>query len=111
MNCKGFIWIETLVSLNIILIVMTTIVPIYTTVQKEKSVIEERSLTSLQLFNELQIVLNDPHISEQSFTKQIAKRVVNFNFTTDKDYVKGCATWKNAKGKNEERCLYGIINQ
>lgn len=111
MNSNGFIWIETLVSLNIVLIVMTIIVPIYTTVQKEKLIIKERSLTSLQLFNELQFVLNDSSETERSFTKHIEQREVNFQFSIEDDYVKGCATWKNAKGKNEERCLYGIANE
>lgn len=111
MNNQGFIWVETLVSLNVILLVMTTIIPIYTTIQKEKQVIKEGSLIEMQLFNELHIVLNDSPIPEESFTKQVENREVTYQFFTKEEYIKGCATWKNAKGKSEERCLYGIRNK
>lgn len=111
MNSNGFIWVETLVSLNIVLIVMTIILPIYTTIQKEKLIIKERSLTTLQLFNELQFALHDAAEMERSFTKQIDKRQVSFHFSIEDEYVKGCATWKNAKEKNEKLCLYGIAYQ
>lgn len=85
--------------------------PIYTTIQKEKQTLAERSLISLELYNELHIALNDAHASNQSFSKQIANQSVFFQFLNEKEYVKGCASWKNAKHKNEERCLFGIPNE
>lgn len=108
-NRNGFIWIETLVSLHVILVIMTTVIPIYTTVQKDKQILHDRSVYSLELFNELQIILHgEDKLVEKVFKKRLAGREVTFEFSTEGDYRKGCATWKNAKGKMEKRCLYGI---
>lgn len=106
---NGFIWIETLISLHIVLVLMTTAVPIYTSIQKEKEVLKDRSIYSLYLFNELQEVLHDESGAfNQRYEQVIDKRNIVFNFKMEGEYVKGCATWENAKKKSETRCLYGL---
>lgn len=90
---------------------MTTMLPIYTSIQKEKLTLEERSRISTELLNELHLVLHDKNEWERSFTKQIANRSANFTFSREDEYVKGCVNWTNAKDKHEERCLFGIPSQ
>lgn len=108
-NKKGFIWIETLVSLHVVLLITATIIPIYTTIEKERKVFDDRSIISLHLFNELQTILQDSSIRESTmFTKNIKQQDVSFVFVREGKYSKGCASWLNAKKMKEKRCLYGI---
>jgi len=87
----------------------TVAIPIYTTIQQEKEVLHERSVFSLHLFNELQLKLGEEEITnDQTFKKNINKQEATFSFTTEGAYVKGCVNWKNAKEREEKRCLYGI---
>lgn len=109
---NGFIWIETLVSLNIVLVVMTLIVPIYTSIEKEKQVLHEQSLISLGLFNEFQTVLHERQIDKSTmYQEKINDRQVTYQFTSEGVFLKGCVNWENAKQKQEKRCLYGIPNE
>jgi|SRR5699024_10888371 len=108
-NNKGFIWIETLVSLHVVILITATIIPIYSTIEKERAVFDERSVISLHLFNELQTILqNKSSHKSTSFTKNIKQKEISFVFVREGEYSKGCAEWLNAKKIKEKRCLYGI---
>ncbi|HLR72083.1 MAG TPA: hypothetical protein VK085_11730 [Pseudogracilibacillus sp.] len=108
-NNKGFIWIETLVSLHVVILITAAIIPIYTSIEKERTVFDERSVISLHLYNELQIILQDKSFRKSTmFTKSIKQQEVSFVFVREGEYSKGCAEWLNAKKIKEKRCLYGI---
>lgn len=108
-NEEGFIWVETLVSLHVVIVIMTIAIPIYTTIQKENQLLHERSVITLALFNELQVVLNEDNITVPlTFDKKIDRIPMTFTFKEEEEFIKGCVTWKNAKNKGEKRCLYGI---
>lgn len=106
---KGFVWIESLVSLNIFILLFTTLIPIYTTVQKEKTLMKERSIYSLALYNELQDIIYEEGLrNRKTWQEKVKGRSIAFDFTREGAYIKGCVEWKNAKHKKERFCLYGM---
>lgn len=107
-NNKGFIWIETLISLSIVILLATTIIPIYMTVQQEKRVLHDRTVISFYLYNELNRVLFEENNDEWTETVNIANRTVELTFEEEMEYVKGCVSWQNVKSRTENLCLYGI---
>lgn len=107
-NNKGFIWIETLISLSIVILLATTIIPIYMTVQQEKRVLHDRTVISFYLYNELNRVLFEENNDEWTETVNIANRTVELTFEEEMEYVKGCVSWENVKRRMENLCLYGI---
>lgn len=107
-NNKGFIWIETLISLSIVILLATTIIPIYMTVQQEKRVLHDRTVISFYLYNELNRVLFEENNDEWTETVNIANRTVELTFEEEMEYVKGCVSWQNVKRRMENLCLYGI---
>lgn len=89
---------------------MTTVVPVYTTIQKEKTILHERSIVSMELYNELQQVLYEGIDGKgHKYIKHIEDRPITFMFIEEGEYIKGCATWSNEKHKQENRCLYGLL--
>src|SRR5690625_2586591 len=106
---NGFIWIETLVSLSIVMLLATTIIPIYTTLQQEKRILHDRSLISLYLYDELQREILEEHHDEIRMEQvNISDRIVTIQFTLENEYIKGCVSWENVKERTENLCLYGI---
>ncbi|NLI68250.1 MAG: type II secretion system protein [Bacilli bacterium] len=108
-NRNGFIWLETLVSANIVALVLTTLIPIYITVKEEKRILHDRTMISLFLYDELQRELylaNGIHERKERYS--VSNRNVTLTFQEKDGFLKGCVSWKNVKGRSEEICLYGL---
>lgn len=108
-ECNGFIWLETLVAFSLVMLVATIIIPIYSTVLQEKTIIYERTIISLYLFEELQRFIYDESLNKnRSYQVNVANRRVTVTFKTENEFIKGCVSWRNVKERTEKRCLYGI---
>lgn len=112
MKNNGFIWIESLVSLSVIMLLATIIFPVYSSVKKEKRILHDRTVISLFLYDELQRELYYMKLQEnRTETITISDCQVTLTFKNEDEYVKGCVTWINVKGRTENFCLYGISQE
>lgn len=107
---NGFIWVETLVSLNIVILIASTIIPLHTSIKQEKKALHDRAIVSMQLYDELQTLLfeNNSYTHSNS-SKIISGKNVNISFTNEFEFLKGCASWENVKKREEQLCLYGLV--
>ena len=103
---KGFTLIEVLVAKSIIITLLLTFIPIYSTITYEQHILKTRLLATSTLHDELMLYGTDEE-SEKTFTKNINNESVTIVFINQSKYTKGCATWTNIKEREEEICLYG----
>jgi len=103
---KGFTLIEVLVAKSIIITLLLTFIPIYSTITYEQHILETRLLATSTLHDELMLYEKDER-KEKSFTTNVNNESVTIRFTNQSKYIKGCATWTNIKKRKEEICLYG----
>lgn len=109
LNSKGFTLIEVLIASSLLLLMVSTFVPIFSLLNNERSVLSDRRTISSQLHDELQHYLWDESAATPArFIDTIQHKEVTFRFNTENDFVKGCANWKNVKQSDEVICLYGI---
>lgn len=107
---KGFTLIEVLVAKSIIITLLLTFIPIYSTITYEQHVLKTRLLATSTLHDELLLYTNDA-VKEQTYTKKVNNQSVTIHFTNQTKFVKSCATWTNIKKRKEEICLYGYIEK
>lgn len=106
---NGFTLVEVIAATSILISTITIVAPITSTVLEGKTVLNERRTITNALHDELQIYLQkkvpkDSH----SYSKTVGKIMAAFQFTNEKEFIKGCVSWNNAKGNKEEFCLYGL---
>lgn len=107
-NNRGFTLTEVLVAFSIIMLLVTTFLPIGSIIRKESIVLSERRKISSVLHDELQYFLWEEKIeSSVSYFKKITNREVEFRFIPEGELIKGCAKWESIKEKEELFCLYG----
>lgn len=107
-NSKGFSLIETLVALSILLTVISTFIPIKTTIMMERDILNQEQKVLNTLHEELQVSLwNSGTNTESTYTVNVGNTPVTIRFTVENSLLKGCAEWKNAKNKQQRSCLYG----
>lgn len=105
---NGFTLIEVLIASSILMMMITTFVPIFSLLKNEQTVLSDRRTIAFRLHDELQYYLWDKTATmPASFMETIQFRSVAFEFTKNDDLVKGCAKWKNVKKIGEVTCLYG----
>lgn len=86
---------------------MTTIIPIGSLIERERTVLSEKRTFSAKLHDELQLYLWNERSLPSSYSKTFDSIDVTFNFTNEGKYMKGCVEWENARKKPETICLYG----
>ena len=106
LNSKGFTLVEVILASSMIMVIIMTIVPMGSLLEREKAVLSERRILSLKLHDELQPFLWNDQPLPARYSSKFNFIDVHFHFTFDGDYVKGCVSWKNARGKSETICLY-----
>lgn len=106
-NNKGFSLIEVLVANSILLVLLVTFIPIYTTITYEQAVLKNRLMITSALHDELQPIIWQVADME-NYSKRINKQSVAFSFMLEDQYIKGCANWLNKQDREEEVCLYGL---
>lgn len=108
MNHKGFTLIETLVSLSIVMVILTTFLPINTLLlQHQKDLSNKRIISSL-LHDELQkVIYTKRKIPSKPKRKELEGIEVTIEFMAENKLIKGCARWDNIKNEREKVCLFG----
>lgn len=108
MNNKGFSFIETLVASALLLMIVTTLVPITNLIINEREELHQKRVFQNELHNQLQHYLwEDPRNIPARYNKDVDSTTLSFAFTKEKTLVKGCVEWKNVKKKIKQVCLYG----
>lgn len=107
-NNKGMTLIEVLIASSIIIMLISTIIPISTLLLKERNVLNERQIFIAYLHDELQTVLfEEEGVLPQKSQKEVKQRMVTLSFVRDDQLIKGCIQWENVKKIKEKHCLYG----
>ncbi|HLR08247.1 MAG TPA: prepilin-type N-terminal cleavage/methylation domain-containing protein [Bacillota bacterium] len=104
---KGFSLIEVMTSFSIVLMLILTLLPIVSLLNKERDVLNKRSLISIRLHDTLQDYIRLEHVTPDTRQTTVDGTDVHYTFTDEGEYVKGCAEWNNIKNETEEVCLYG----
>jgi len=107
---KGFTLIEVLIASSIIIMMVTTFVPITSLLLHEREVLSDRRIITSRLHDELQPVLWKEHKAAPPsiYTKSIRSTRAKFHFSYEQEFIKGCVEWQNVKKKKEKLCLYGL---
>lgn len=87
---------------------ITTILPITSLLEKERIVLSERRMLSSKLHDELQPLLWNDLQLPLNYSEVIHSIDVTLNFAHEGQYIKGCVNWENARQKSETICLYGL---
>lgn len=105
----GFSLTEVLIASGILMMVITTLVPITTLLNTEKAVLSDRRTIANQLHDQLQPFLWDDSANPPTvLTETIQLKLITYEFTMEHEFIKGCARWENAKKVKETICLYGL---
>lgn len=108
LNNKGFSLIETIASFSILMMIMLTLIPIVYQLKAEEAALSIRRDIPSVLHDELQ-----KYLWENNFSLPIEKNktldgtLITFRYKMEGELLEGCASWNNAKQKNETFCLYG----
>ncbi len=79
-----------------------------TLIQKERHHLQLRLAIGNQLHDDLQDYLWTTGMELPSlYTHSIYNQDITFEFNETHLFLKGCATWTNAREQQEEMCLYG----
>lgn len=111
-SINGFALIETIIIFNLLLIISLFIVPLYVSLKQEKAILHDRAIIVMKLHDELQKYIYERELlKDTNYNLNVHHRAVNFYFTSENEYIKGCATWKNMKQREEQYCLYGMVEK
>ena len=104
---KGFTLIEVLVALSILISTVSVIIPITSLLYKEKQILSDRRAIAFHLHDEMQPFLWEG-LPPSVYNDRLQNKEVTFQFTTENEFIKGCASWENVKNTEETFCLYGM---
>lgn len=102
----GFTLIEVLVAKSVLITILATFIPIFTVISYEQNVLKTRLLVTSMLHDEIQLFNRNENVPSH-YTKLINEQSIQFTFSNQNNYVKGCAQWINVQKRKEESCLYG----
>ncbi|WP_327605832.1 prepilin-type N-terminal cleavage/methylation domain-containing protein [Virgibacillus tibetensis] len=107
---SGFTLIEVLIASSLLMMIVTTIVPLLSLLSYERTILGERRAVSYQLHDELQdYIWGENETIPFSSIETIDEKEVLFEFKMENEFVKGCAKWENVKKFNEKICLYALL--
>lgn len=99
-----------LVAMSIVFMLVATVIPIDTLLKQERKKLHDRRIIAMELHDILQHIIwteaKEP-FSDNIQTVKINHITVHIQFKIENEWVRGCATWENAREKQEELCLYG----
>src|SRR5690625_3750715 len=101
--------VEVLITFSIVLMTVSIILPVTIFIKGERQIQADRLAVANKLQDHLQHYIYESKQSlPYSFTQLINDKQVKFDLRLEQTLVKGCATWENAKYKQENFCLYAI---
>lgn len=107
-SINGFTLIEVLVAMSIIFVLVATIIPIDIVLKQGRKTLQDKREITLHLHDTLLHYISTSELINVSTTETINGTFVTIHFTEENEYIKGCATWENARDKHEQICLYGL---
>lgn len=103
---NGFVLTEVIVAFSLIIILSTTIIPIFYQIGTEqKNLYNKREIQS-HLHDQLIINANIDSTANIYKTINVKQTKVRITLSFEEPLWKGCANWIDAKQKNEEICLF-----
>jgi len=109
---NGFTLIEILIATGIFMILVMVFVPIITQIKKEETVLSDRRSIAYELHDELQpFIWNNKSLPNTFSKRNYNGRIVQYTFTEENKFIKGCAQWENARKTNETFCLEGLAKK
>lgn len=108
LNNKGFSLIESLVAVTLLMMMISTLIPITNLLIYEREILHQKRLFGNELHAELQPYLWDGQDSiPTEYFKTVNETKLKFIFLAENQLLKGCVEWKNVKNKTNQICLYG----
>lgn len=87
---------------------ITTLLPITLLLYQERLVLSDQRMIHSQLHDELQPFLWTDQIAlPVTYYREVDSIQLHFSFEQNKEFIKGCVQWENARKTNEKYCLYG----
>src|SRR5690625_5779561 len=83
LNSKGFTLVEVILASSMIMVIIMTIVPMGSLLEREKAVLSERRILSLKLHDELQPFLWNDQPLPARYSSKFNFIDVHFHFTFD----------------------------
>ncbi|AXI09455.1 hypothetical protein CUC15_11205 [Oceanobacillus zhaokaii] len=109
MKANGFTLFEVIIASAILFSVITTVVPIVSTLEKEQQILSDRRMMTHTLHDEMQpFIWGSPLRLPIEHIKEVNQKQAVFRFTTENEYIEGCVSWKNVRERRENICLFGI---
>ncbi|WP_197431775.1 type II secretion system protein [Lentibacillus sp. JNUCC-1] len=109
---NGFTFTETLVAFSIVLMLVTTALPVVSLLKRERSNLDIRLAVGNLLHDELQQHIFIPQEADFTpYNRNMQNKSITFSFKPTNQYIEGCATWINERQKEEKVCLYGYVPQ
>lgn len=87
-----------------------TILPIYELIHKEEVNLEDKLLVQSRLHDILREE-NQIKTLPVVLIETVNHKKVNIEITQEKEWQKGCASWKNEKERTDKVCLYAILDK
>lgn len=106
-NSKGFTITEALVSLAVLIIISTALLPLTSFISLEREALSLKRAVTYHLHDELQSALWYG-VPSDTYYESMGQVEIGFTFTVmEDDIIQGCANWTNINKRQEEVCLYG----
>ncbi|MFC4320745.1 hypothetical protein [Litchfieldia salsa] len=100
---KGYILVDMLVSLNILLLICLFLIPNYLLVKNERTNLMMINEANTLLHEELKLVVLE---GKERQIKTVTRNRVNYRMNWEDDQNKLCITWVNRLNRNSTRCSY-----
>lgn len=111
MKSNGFILIDSLFSFSLVLLLVFSLTPILSIIQKERHNLSEKMKVASLLHDELQdfILQENPELPK-SYTVFLKEKEIHIHLQNYKSpFIKGCASWLNLAKREDEICFYASI--
>lgn len=111
MKDKGFILIDSFFSFSIVILLVISLTPIISLIQKERYTLSEKMKVASLLHDELQEVIFDKDSSlPLKGTILLEGKNIYIQFLKDEHpFIKGCAKWTNKANREDEICFYANL--
>ncbi len=105
---NGFTLVEVIIASSILFTFIIVLAPAISILHVEQKILSDRLEIAYELHDQLQPSIWEKKSPIKLYDLQVNKRTVTIEILEEKEYVKGCAYWNNAKQTNEELCFYAI---